>query len=132
MLSIFLQLFYERLSYSIIYLLVYYLLLQGTFCKLALGDDLNIVAQGTVFMDNEPNATVHGIPLASTDVRVSIDVAFQKNAILPRPVRDELILVSHAIGSIVAWPKKFVITSNNEVNYFIMPYIQISRLLFCV
>lgn len=113
-------------------MLVYYLLLQGTFCKLALGDDLNIVAQGTVFMDNEPNATVHGIPLASTDVRVSIDVAFQKNAILPRPVRDELILVSHAIGSIVAWPKKFVITSNNEVNYFIMPYIQISRLLFCV
>ncbi|KAK9176499.1 hypothetical protein WN944_028516 [Citrus x changshan-huyou] len=91
----------------------------GTFCKLALGDDLNIVAQGTVFMDNEPNATVHGIPLASTDVRVSIDVAFQKNAILPRPVRDELILVSHAIGSIVAWPKKIVITSNNEVSKFV-------------
>ena len=113
-------------------MLVYYLLLQGTFCKLALGDDLNIVSQGMVFVDNEPNATVHGIPLASTDVRVSIDVAFQKNAILPRPVRDELILVSHAIGSIVAWPKQFVITSNNEVNYFIMPYIQISRLLFCV
>ncbi|KAH9729907.1 hypothetical protein KPL70_009493 [Citrus sinensis] len=92
---------------------------KGTFCKLALGDNLNIVAQGTVFMDNEPNATVHGIPLASTDVRVSINVAFQKNAILPRPVRDELILVSHAIGSIVAWPKKFVITSNNEVSKFV-------------
>ncbi|KAH9704714.1 hypothetical protein KPL70_011578 [Citrus sinensis] len=65
---------------------------KGTFCKLALGDDLNIVSQGMVFVDNEPNATVHGIPLASTDVRVSIDVAYQKNAILPRPVRDELIL----------------------------------------
>ena len=112
--------------------MVYYLLLQGTFCKLALGDDLNIVAQGTVFMDNEPNATVHGIPLASTDVRVSIYVAYQKNAILPWPVHDELILVSQAIGSIVACHKKIIITSNNEVNYFITPYIQIGRLLFCV
>lgn len=69
-----------------------------------------------VFMDNEPNPTVHGIPLATADVRVSIDVVFQKNAILPQPVRDELLLVSHAIGTIVAWPRKFVITNNNEVS----------------
>ena len=83
-------------------------------------------------MDNEPTATVHGISLASIDICVFIDVTFDKNAILPWPVHDELILVSQAIGSIVAWPKKIVITSNNEVNYFITPFIQIGRLLFCV
>lgn len=99
---------------------------------LALDNDHNIVAQITVFMDNEPNVTVHRIQFSSTDVLVPIDVAFQKIAILPRPMRDELLLVSHAIISIVAWPKKIVITSNNEVNYFNAPYIEVGRLLFSV
>ena len=69
---------------------------------LAVGSINNIVAKGTMLENNDPNSTVHGVPLAVTDVRVAVDIAIKGDTFLPRPVRDELVIVSHAIGSHVA------------------------------
>ncbi|GAY57117.1 hypothetical protein CUMW_176960 [Citrus unshiu] len=48
------------------------------------------------------------------NVRVAVNIAIKGDAFLPRPIRDELVLVSHAIGSHVAWPKQFVILNDFE------------------
>ncbi|XP_052287667.1 uncharacterized protein LOC102629700 isoform X2 [Citrus sinensis] len=87
---------------------------QGKSCMLAVGSINNIVAKGTMLENNDPNSTVHGVPLAVTDVRVAVDIAIKGDTFLPRPVRDELVIVSHAIGSHVAWPKQFVILNDFE------------------
>lgn len=89
--------------------------MQGKSCMLAVGSINNIVAKGTMLENNDPNSTVHGVPLAVTDVRVAVDIAIKGDTFLPRPVRDELVIVSHAIGSHVAWPKQFVILNDFEV-----------------
>lgn len=60
--------------------------------------------------------TVHGAPLGEGNVRVSIDIANKEEALLPFPVRDELITVGQAVGSHVAWPQELVIVGNNKVN----------------
>ncbi|XP_052298586.1 uncharacterized protein LOC127898630 isoform X4 [Citrus sinensis] len=89
-------------------------MMQGKSCMLAVGSINNIVAKGTMLENNNPNSTVHGVPLAVTDVRVAVDIAIKGDTFLPRPVRDELVIVSHAIGSHVAWPKQFVILNDFE------------------
>ena len=89
--------------------------MQGKSCKLAVGSINNIVAKGTMLENNDSNATVHGVPLVVMDVRVAINIATKGDAFLPRPVGDEVVLVSHAIGSHVAWPKQFVILNDFEV-----------------
>ncbi|KAK0574577.1 hypothetical protein LWI29_025685 [Acer saccharum] len=61
-----------------------------------------------------PDAMVHGIPL-NENVRVTIDVAIKGSSLLPIPVWDELITISQAIGSYVAWPREFIIFSSDEL-----------------
>lgn len=92
----------------------HYLKMQDKSCKLALGTIDNIVAHGSIIELDGPNATIHGIPLGKTNIRVAINVALNRTACLPIPVRDELITVGQAVGSQVAWPKNLVISSSNE------------------
>ncbi|GAY42410.1 hypothetical protein CUMW_066620, partial [Citrus unshiu] len=89
---------------------------RGKSCKLAVGSINNIVAKGTMLENNDSNATVHGVPLVVMDVRVAINIATKGHTFLPRPVGDELVLASHAIGSHVAWPKQFVILNDFEAS----------------
>ena len=89
--------------------------MQGKSCRLVVGSRNNIVAKGTMLENNDPNVTVHGIPLVVTNVRVAVNIAIKGDAFLPRPIRDELVLVSHAIGSHVAWPKQFIILNDFKV-----------------
>ena len=88
--------------------------MKGKYCKLAVGSKSNVVALGTIMPTDGPDAMVHGIPL-NGNVRVTIDVAIKGSALLPIPIRDELITISQAIGSYVAWPKEFIIFSSDEV-----------------
>ena len=52
---------------------------------------------------------VHHVRLGENNVHVSIDVVYQPDANLPIPVLNaDMITVSHALNSQVAWPKKYV------------------------
>ncbi|KAL6188835.1 hypothetical protein ACLB2K_040226 [Fragaria x ananassa] len=71
----------------------------------------NIVAEGTIVevgVDSS-SQTVHGVPLAAENIRVSVSKCLVENALLPVPIRDEIVFVSDAIGTCVAWPKDWVI-----------------------
>ncbi|GAY55041.1 hypothetical protein CUMW_161370 [Citrus unshiu] len=91
-------------------------MMQGKSCMLAMGSINNIVVKGTMLEKNDPNSTVHGVPLVVTDVRVAVNIAIKGDAFLPRPVKDELVIVNHVIGSYVAWPKQFVILNDFEAS----------------
>ncbi|KAK1552128.1 hypothetical protein Q3G72_010769 [Acer saccharum] len=87
--------------------------LKGKYCKLAVGSKSNVVALGTIMPTDGPDAMVYGIPL-NENVRVTIDVAIKGSSLLLIPVWDELITISQAIGSYVAWPREFIIFSSDE------------------
>lgn len=84
--------------------------MQGKQCKLVVeGEDKKIVAHATLIEVQVDNPTVHGIPLGKDNLRVSIYASFNDDALLPIPVRGELETVGQAKGSVVAWPKQFVL-----------------------
>ncbi|PRQ54700.1 putative Ulp1 protease family catalytic domain, transposase, Tnp1/En/Spm [Rosa chinensis] len=89
-------------------------LVQGTEieAKFALGSVDHIVALGTVVEHNDPSQVCHGYPLGDSNLRVSVSVAIEENALVPFPVGDEIRTVRQAIGSWVAWPKELVIMSS--------------------
>jgi hypothetical protein len=53
---------------------------------------------------------IHNVTLGEHNLRVSITKAISPSAILPVPVRGEMETVNEAVGSIVAWPKEFVLS----------------------
>lgn len=96
--------------------------MQDKSSKLAVGNTNNIVAKGVMLENNDPNMIVHVVPLAVVDIHVAVNIAIKRDAFLPRPVGDGLVLVSHAIRSHVAWPKQFVILNDFKVyiyNYYL-------------
>lgn len=77
-----------------------------------------------VFEKIGPNEKIHNVELGEHNVRVSITKALYPNASLPVPVYGEMEIVEDAIGSLVAWPKEFVLSGlevilfNASVNIF--------------
>ena len=60
---------------------------------------------------NIPNVArvVHGVPLLSNQVRVSIEYIYEQEALLPIPLKDEAYTLNEALGTHVAWPCHLVI-----------------------
>ncbi|CAL5436463.1 unnamed protein product [Camellia sinensis] len=85
---------------------------KGKPCKLAIGSIENIVAHGTVYERIEHNEAIHMVPLGESNVRVSVEAVIQKDAPLPIPIPDKMLIVGEAVGFFVAWPKNLVLFSD--------------------
>lgn len=87
---------------------------------LAIGNIDNIVASGILMIDENPNPMMHTRRLDAENVRVAVMFVEDKhmNDPLPIPVDDEMVILSDAIKSIVAWPKRLVIPDDEEVSIF--------------
>ncbi|XP_062019039.1 uncharacterized protein LOC133735656 [Rosa rugosa] len=79
--------------------------------ELASGSIDNVVAVATIIEGNgECNSQlIHGIPLGEGNIRVSIVRSIVDEALLPFPIKDEILTVRDAIGTYVAWPKDLII-----------------------
>ncbi|XP_073041868.1 uncharacterized protein [Primulina eburnea] len=82
--------------------------LQGQAVILTLDSSTDIVAYGTVVEVNGANNLLHGVPLPQNCMRVSIDEAMQKSALLPIPIPNECENVGDAVGTHVAWPNHLI------------------------
>lgn len=71
-------------------------------------------------IDENPNPMMHTRRLDAENVRVAVMFVEDKhmNDPLPIPVDDEMVILSDAIKSIVAWPKRLVIPDDEEVSIF--------------
>ncbi|KAL6125644.1 hypothetical protein ACLB2K_073699 [Fragaria x ananassa] len=81
-------------------------------CRLAVDTVENIVAiEKVIDVGGESsNQLLHDVPLGENNVRVSVIRAIEGDALVPIPVRDEILTVDDAVGSCVAWPKDLVVT----------------------
>ncbi|KAL6225981.1 hypothetical protein ACLB2K_004829 [Fragaria x ananassa] len=81
-------------------------------CRLAVDTVENIVAIAKVIDvgGESSNQLLHGVPLGENNMRVSVIRAIEGDALVPIPVRDEILTVDDAVGSCVAWPKDLVVT----------------------
>ena len=81
-------------------------------CRLAVDTVENIVAIAKVIDvgGESSNQLLHGVPLGENNMRVSVIRAIKGDALVPIPVRDEIITVDDAVGGCVAWPKDLVVT----------------------
>ena len=80
------------------------------------------MAEGTIVevgVDSS-SQTVHGVPLAAENIRVSVSKCLVENALLLVPVRNEILLVRDAIGTCVAWSKDWVIPATAVGNAKVM------------
>ncbi|KAL6189146.1 hypothetical protein ACLB2K_040536 [Fragaria x ananassa] len=80
-------------------------------CNLVIGSLDNIVAEGTIVQVgvDSSSQTFHGVPLPAENIRVSVTKCLVDNALLPVPVKNDILFVRDAIGTCVAWPKDWVI-----------------------
>ena len=81
-------------------------------CELAVGTIENKVAFGLLFDDDNMNKSIHGVPIESRCVRVSMDGPIQGQAKIPKPVPGEIETVEQAVGSYVSWPRDLIIFPN--------------------
>ena len=67
----------------------------------------NKVAFGMVYpsVDREK---VHGIDIHDDHKCVSVDGLIKPDALLPVPIRGEMVTVRDALGSFVAWPEELI------------------------
>ena len=81
-------------------------------CRLAVDTVENIVAIAKVIDvgGESSNQLLNGVPLGENNMRVSVIRAIEGGALVPIPVRDEIITVDDAVGGCVAWPKDLVVT----------------------
>ena len=63
-----------------------------------------------------PNFVVHGVPLGIYNYRVSIDVCFDDDALLPIIIGDDPVKVKDFVGFHVAWPRSLVIDDRVKVS----------------
>ena len=63
-----------------------------------------------------PNSVVHGVPLGIHNYRVSIDVCFDYDALLPITIGDDPVKVKDFVGSHVAWSRSLVIDDRVKVS----------------
>ncbi|XP_040361933.1 uncharacterized protein LOC112164156 [Rosa chinensis] len=84
--------------------------------KLAINSLDNVVALGTIVeVDIEATKqTIHGVPMGEENVRVSVTKAIVEDALLPFPIKDEIVKIRDAIGTCVAWPKNLIIPPTVE------------------
>ncbi|XP_061990041.1 uncharacterized protein LOC133708584 [Rosa rugosa] len=84
--------------------------------KLAINSLDNVVALGTIVeVDIEASKqTIHGVPMGEENVRVSVTKAIVEDALLPFPIKDEIVKIRDAIGTCVAWPKNLIIPPTVE------------------
>lgn len=69
----------------------------------------NKVAFGVVFSDDgELSKDIHGIPMKSGCLRVSVDGCISPNALLPVPIPGEMETVEQVVGAHVAWPENMI------------------------
>lgn len=66
-----------------------------------------IVGYGTIVRANGPNEFIHGKKLSCICLRIAIDEAVVKDALLPIQT-DEHQIIGDVIGSHVAWPKHLI------------------------
>ena len=90
--------------------------LKGKPCKLAVESINNIIGYGTVIENVVPNSVVHGVPLGIHNYRVSIDVCFDDDALLPITISDDPVKVEDFVGSHVAWPPLLVFDDRVKVS----------------
>ncbi|KAJ6842819.1 uncharacterized protein M6B38_256520 [Iris pallida] len=102
---------------------------KGKECKLAFGTKDNIIAEGIVFEKVGPNEKIHNVNLGEHNLRVSVTKALSPTASLPIPVYGEMEIIEHAIGSIVAWPKEFVLTGLEDLDSQVKELIPEQQLL---
>ncbi|KAL6218702.1 hypothetical protein ACLB2K_011912 [Fragaria x ananassa] len=81
-------------------------------CRLAVDTMENIVAMAKVIDvgGESSNQLLYGVPLGENNMHVSVIRAIEGDALVPIPVRDEILTVDDAVGSCVAWPKDLVVT----------------------
>ncbi|PRQ18019.1 putative transposase, Ptta/En/Spm, plant, transposase, Tnp1/En/Spm [Rosa chinensis] len=89
----------------------------GKQCKLALGSIDNVVAVATIVEVNKEckSQLIHGVPLGEGNMRVSILLSVVDSALLPFPIKDEILTVRDAIGTYVAWPKDLIIFPTDKM-----------------
>ena len=90
--------------------------MKGKPCKLAIESINNIIRYGTVIENVAPNSIVHGVPLGIHNYRVSIDVFFDDDALLPITIGDDPVKVKDFIGSQIAWPRSLGIDDRVKVS----------------
>ncbi|KAL6228395.1 hypothetical protein ACLB2K_002345 [Fragaria x ananassa] len=80
-------------------------------CGLAIGTVQNVVAYGKVVDIGGKTSThiLHGVPLGEGNVRVTVIGSYNDNALIPIPVRDDIVTVGDAKGSLVVWPRDLVV-----------------------
>lgn len=80
------------------------------------------MAEGTIVQVgvDSSSQTIHGVPLAAKNIRVFVTKCLVENALLPVPVRNEILFVRDAIGTCIAWPKDWVIPATAVGNVKVM------------
>ena len=73
-----------------------------------------MVAKGLMF-NRQSDRTLHNRLLSTTLVKVQINTAIEKNTPLPIPLNDEIVSISNAVGTYVAWPMGLVIVTDVPV-----------------
>ena len=63
-----------------------------------------------------PNSIVHGVPLGIHNYRVSIDVFFDDDALLPITIGDNSVKVKDFVGSHITWPRSLVTDDRVKVS----------------
>ena len=68
-----------------------------------------------IFDEAEMSNLVHGVPMQTGCVRVSVDGIIQPDALVPVPIPGEIEKVYQAVGSQLAWPRDLVIFTTPTV-----------------
>ncbi|XP_073118799.1 uncharacterized protein [Henckelia pumila] len=88
--------------------------LQGKPVALTLVSKTNVVAYGTIVDVNGAGKLLHGVPLPMNCMRVSVDEAVEKSALLPFPIPNECDTVGDAIGTHVSCPAHLVVMKDEK------------------
>ncbi|KAL6517004.1 hypothetical protein OROHE_018292 [Orobanche hederae] len=92
--------------------------LRAQACSLALDDRGDIVAKAIVYERIGADDTLHSVPLGEAIVRVCIHsfVQEKRKELLPIPINEDIMTIENALTMFVAWPKKWVIIENENMN----------------
>ncbi|XP_073274140.1 uncharacterized protein [Primulina huaijiensis] len=102
--------------------------LQGKPVILTLDSSTDIVEYGTVVEVNGANNLLHGVPLPQNCMRVTIDEAMQKSALLPISIPNECENVGDAVGTHVAWPNHLIML-RQEVHVCLFFKVNVCQIL---
>ena len=75
----------------------------------------NVVTYGTIVSEGGPNVMLHNVPLGEGNFKVSVDVVIDEGAELPILIKYGPTIIIDAVGTMVGWPKEFVIFPTTKV-----------------